>query len=124
MATLPVIMPDGSKIRAELALNIDQQQRGLMFRDQLGPREGMLFVFMETNPRGFWMYQTRIPLDIIWLDENRRIVEISANTPPCPAESRSDCPSYGGSMPSRYVLELAAGQVAARGLALGDQLTF
>ncbi len=124
MATVPVTLPDGTVIRAELALTAEQQARGLMFRDDLAADAGMLFVSLDEQPRSFWMFHTLIPLDIIWMDSNRRIVEISQNTPPCRSERRDDCPSYGGSALSQYVLELAAGQAAAHHLKVGDQLRF
>jgi len=121
---MPVTYPDGATIRAEVALNVLDQARGLMFRDELPPQAGMLFVFMDEAERSFWMYRTRIPLDILWLNANREIVEISANTPPCPESSRDACPSYGGNAPAQFVLEIAAGQAAAHGLKLGDRLRF
>ena len=107
-----------------MAVNVIDQARGLMFRDELADDAGMLFIFMEMAERSFWMFRTRIPLDIIWLDNQRRIVEISANTPPCESEERSGCPSHGGAVPSQYVLEIAAGQAAAHGLRIGDRLRF
>jgi uncharacterized membrane protein (UPF0127 family) len=123
-STLPVTLPDGTQIRAELAITPEQQARGLMFREALPPNHGMLFISSEISPRAFWMFQTRIPLDIIWLDENRRVVEISAHTPPCGDTNPSNCPNYGGQVPSKYVLELAAGQAEAHGIDVGDQILF
>ncbi len=72
--------------------------------------------------RHFWN-RLWLTLDIVWLDGNRRIVEISANTPPCQSQA-SKCPQYGGKEMSQYVLELAGGVAAQHGLQLGDQLTF
>ncbi len=95
-----------------------------MFRDALPPNYGMLFIAPDLSPRSFWMFQTRIPLDIIWLDENRRVVEISAHTPPCGDSNPRNCPSYGGQVPSKYVLELAAGEGAAHGIDVGGQILF
>jgi hypothetical protein len=124
LSTLAVTLPSGVEIRAELAVTPEQQMRGLMFRDALPQNGGMLFIFPDVAERGFWMYQTRIPLDIIWLDENRRVVEISAHTPPCADPDARNCPSYGGQARSKYVLELAAGEADAHGLAVGDQIRF
>ena len=121
---MQVSFPDGATIRAEVAMNILDQARGLMFREELLPGAGMLFVFLEEGERSFWMHRTKIPLDIIWLNANREIVEISADTPPCPSETRDDCPNYGGHAPAQFVLEIAAGQAAAHGLKLGDRLQF
>ena len=124
LGTMPVTYPDNTTIRAEVALNVLDQARGLMFRDELPPDSGMLFVFMEEAERSFWMYRTRIPLDILWLNANHEIVEISANTPPCREASRDDCPNYGGNAPAQFVLEIAAGQADAHGLKIGDRLRF
>jgi uncharacterized membrane protein (UPF0127 family) len=124
LSTMPVSYPDGTTIRAEVALNILDLARGLLFREQLTADKGMLFVFMEEAERSFWMFRTKIPLDILWINANHQIVEISANTPPCPGERRDDCPSYGGNAPAQFVLEIAAGQAAAHNLKVGDRLNF
>jgi uncharacterized membrane protein (UPF0127 family) len=121
--TTTITLPDGTQVKAELALTRDAQTQGMMFRTNLRPGEGMLFPFEEMAPRAFWMFQTLVPLDIIWLDDNKRIVEISANSPPC-RTAPEDCPSYGGNAHSTYVLELAAGQAAAHNLTVGSQLQF
>ncbi len=120
----PIGLPDGTTIQAELATTAEQVTLGLMFRTQLAADRGMLFVFPDLQLRGFYMFQTLIPLDIIWIDAARRIVYISEDTPPCPSRNPSQCPTYGGDAPAQYVLELAAGQAAAHGLKVGDSLTF
>lgn len=120
---LVVTLPDGTKIRAEVVTEPADMARGMMFRDSLEPGRGMLFVHPAPGQYRYWMYQVRIPLDIIWLDSQRRIVEISPDTPPCQKPSAA-CPSYGGHAASRYVLELAGGWAARYGLRLGDRLDF
>ena len=122
--TRTVTLPDGARITAELATTPEEVAQGLMFRSYLGDDEGMLFVFQEIAPRGFWMFNTLIPLDIIWIDSNKHIVEISEMTPPCGEMDPSECPSYGGTVDSGYVLELAAGRAVAHGLKVGDRLEF
>ena len=84
----------------------------------------MVFQFDENQARPFWMYQTLIPLDIIWMNEQGVIVEISADTPPCGSTNPDDCPNYGGTVASRFVLELAAGQAAAHQLQVGGRIRF
>ncbi|MEX2302248.1 MAG: DUF192 domain-containing protein [Bryobacterales bacterium] len=116
----PVGLPDGTEIFAEVAASFGEQQRGLMFRRELPAGQGMLFLFDTPGRYGFWMLSTLVPLDILWLDSERRIVFISANTPPCPAGTA--CPTYGSDVTAQFVLELAAGQAAARGLRVGDPL--
>ena len=95
-----------------------------MFRKNLAHDHGMIFMFTDQTPRGFWMYNTLIPLDIIWIDANQRIVFISANTPPCPSRNPTECPNYGVGIPAQYVLELAAGQAMKHNLKVGEQLNF
>lgn len=122
--TVPVTLPGGDVIFAELVTTPQAQAQGLMFRAELASDRGMLFLFTEMAPRPFWMYQTVIPLDMIWLDHERRIVEIAPDVPPCPSKTPEACPNYGGNTASMFVLELAAGQAAARGLKVGGQIGF
>ena len=119
-----VTFPSGKTVIAETMLRDVDQMRGMMFRDSLAKDRGMLFVHTADENHPYWMYQVRIPLDIIWMDHSRRIVEISANAPPCPSKSAHDCPNFGGHEKSRYVLELAGGGAAQYGLKVGEQLKF
>jgi uncharacterized membrane protein (UPF0127 family) len=121
--TAEVTFPNGKSVVAETMLRDVDQMRGMMFRDALAKDRGMLFVHTADETHPYWMYQVRIPLDIIWMDHSRRIVEIAANAPPCPSPAH-DCPSFGGHEKSRYVLELAGGGAALYGLKMGDQLNF
>jgi uncharacterized membrane protein (UPF0127 family) len=118
-----VTLPGGQQIRVEVMIHPTDLMRGMMFRDSLAPDRGMLFVHAEPGPYTYWMYQVKIPLDIIWMDSSRTILEISANTPPCKTPA-SECPHYGGNPRTRYVLELAAGMAARYGLKVGDTLNF
>lgn len=116
-----VVLPGGAKIVVEVVSDQLTRAQGLMFRSSLGNDRGMLFVFPETAAHSFWMKNTLIPLDIIWIDEGGAIVHIARDVPPCKADP---CPSYPPKAAARYVLELAAGQAAARGLGEGDRLVF
>ena len=118
----PVTLPNGAVIQAELATSFGERQRGLMNRTELTAGRGMLFEFEQAALHRFWMFGTLIPLDIIWIDPDRRIVFISYDTPPCESSNPGECPTYGPQQRSRFVLELAGGQAAANGLRLGDQL--
>jgi uncharacterized protein len=122
--TTEITFPDGKTVVAEAMLRDIDQMRGMMFRDSLAKDRGMLFVHPKEENVPYWMYQVRIPLDIIWMDQQRRIVEIAANTPACTSKSSRDCPSYGGHEKARYVLELAGGGAALYGLKVGDTLSF
>lgn len=119
-----VTFPNGKRVLAETMRREIDQMRGMMFRDSLAADRGMLFVHAADGNYPYWMYQCRIPLDIIWMDHQRRIVEISANTPPCPSTSARECPNFGGHEKARYVLELAGGGAASYGLKVGDTLSF
>ena len=122
--TTEITFPNGKTVIAETMLQDIDQRRGMMFRDALAKDRGMLFIHPKEENVPYWMYQVRIPLDIIWMDHQRRIVEVSANTPACTAKSSRDCPNYGGHERARYVLELAGGGAAMYGLIVGDTLSF
>lgn len=112
----------GQRIRVEIADNHEERARGLMFRDRLAPGTGMLFLFDSQQPQAFWMKNTRIPLDILYFDRDKRLVSARRGTPPCSMGDR--CPPYPSSAPAQYVLELNAGEADQFGLASGDQLSF
>jgi len=124
LAATAVTLPDGATIQAELAVTGSEQQRGLMFRSELDADRGMLFWYPSPGTRRFWMFNTLIPLDIIWTDASRRIIFISANTPPCGSANPGQCPVYGPAERSQYVLELAAGEAQRRGLEVGATLAW
>ena len=111
------------KINAETMRSDVELMRGLMFRESLAPDRGMLFIHPREATFQYWMYQTKIPLDIIWMDRDRRIVEMSLDTPPC-TSSASQCATYGGKFKAKYVLEVKAGSARKNGLKTGDRLDF
>ena len=114
-----VAMPSGAVYSVELAVNPEDQAQGLMFRESLPERAGMLFLFPEASPHHFWMKNTMIPLDMIWLDEAGTVLFVSADTPPCKADP---CPNYGPDVPARSVLEIAGGKAKAEGVRVGVRL--
>jgi uncharacterized protein len=118
-----VTMPEGTVIMAELAKTVEERARGLMFRPSLDKNRGMLFTFAEPQQWSFWMKNTRIPLDIIWMDGHKKIVHIERRVPTC---SRTDdgCPQYQPNENALYVLELAAGTADALKLERGATLQF
>jgi uncharacterized protein len=119
-----VTLPDGKTIAAEVMTDPVDMNRGMMFRDSLAPDRGMLFIHGSPNRYSYWMYQVKIPLDIIWMDQNRRVAEISADTPPCTSKSARNCPNYGGHEVALYVLELGGGQAAKHGVQVGSYINF
>jgi hypothetical protein len=92
---------------------------GLMFRKELDKDSGMLFVFDKEGIYSFWMKNTFIPLDIIWIDKDGKAVFISENTQPC---KMFDCSSIKPSENAKYVLEINAGLVKEIGLNIGDRV--
>ena len=112
-------MPSGAVYRLELALTPEEQTQGLMFRENLPDRTGMIFVFGQEADHHFWMKNTMIPLDMIWMDASGKVIFVSANTPPCKADP---CPTYGPDAPARQVLEIAGGMAAKENIAVGSTL--
>jgi uncharacterized protein len=112
-------MPSGAVYRLELALTPEDQAQGLMYRESLPERAGMLFVFPEDAPHHFWMKNTMIPLDMIWMDASGRVLFVSADTPPCKADP---CATYGPDASARQVLEIAGGMAAKEKVTVGSQL--
>ena len=124
LGTTIVTLPDGEKIRAEILTHAKDMMRGMMFRDSLPADRGMLFIHGSPGRYPYWMYQVNVPLDIIWIDGNRNVVEVSLDTPPCRSKSSSECPNYGGRELAGYVLELAGGVARKHGVAVGSRLSF
>ncbi len=120
-ASGPWVEVGGQRYSVEIADDDAERARGLMFRDELGAEAGMLFLFPREAPRAFWMRNTRIPLDIVYIDEERRIVAWSLDTPPCRTRR---CPNYPSGVPARYVLEVNAGEMERLGVAIGDPVVF
>jgi uncharacterized membrane protein (UPF0127 family) len=118
-----VKLPNGQEIRAEVEIDPIDMQKGMMFRDSLARGHGMLFIHQKPGLYPYWMYQVRIPLDMLWMDSSRRIVEISADTPPCKTKA-SQCANYGGHQQAQFVLELGGGEAQRLGLHVGDTLDF
>lgn len=107
-----------STIDIEIATTFEERQQGLMFRRQMPSHQGMLFVFNESEPQAFWMKDTYIPLDIIYVDEKRTIVSIVANAQPL---SETSLPS---GVPAQYVVEVVAGFCAGNNIVTGDKIEF
>lgn len=112
---------DGGCFKVELAVTAEAQRKGLMFRESLDADAGMLFIYEETSLPVMYMKNTLIPLDLIWLNRKKEVVQIQSRAPICQAEP---CPRYYPSEPSRYVLEIRAGRAEQIGLRIGDRARF
>jgi uncharacterized membrane protein (UPF0127 family) len=118
--TSPTVTLHGARFSTEFATDDASRERGLMYRTSLAADHSMLFVFPDDQPRGFWMKNTLIPLDILYFDKERRLVAMQLDAQPCKADPCAIYPS--GGQYARYVLELKAGTAGTLGLALGDTL--
>ncbi|HYM62119.1 MAG TPA: DUF192 domain-containing protein [Thermoanaerobaculia bacterium] len=116
-----VILADGATIRVEVASDDATRTQGLMYRDRLPDQTGMIFLFPQSGDYPFWMKNTLIHLDMIWIDDQKRIVHVAHDVPPCKADP---CPSYPPNATARYVLEVAAGVAAKHRLADGQLVRF
>ncbi|MEW6364243.1 MAG: DUF192 domain-containing protein [Acidobacteriota bacterium] len=119
--TVAVSLPDGSLILAQLADTPEKRAFGLMYRKTLPADQGMLFVFEASDTHGFWMKNCEIPLDIVWLNGRKQIVHLERNLPPC---KTVDCPTYSPAQAALYAVELEAGTIDRKKLALGQSLLF
>lgn len=102
----------------EVARTEDEQARGLMFRESLAPGAGMLFPFERPRPASFWMKNTLIPLDMIFVRADGSIARIAARTVPHSLES------VGVGEPVAAVLEIAGGRAAELGIREGDRVAW
>jgi len=117
-SSLVVVVAGGREIKfdVELALTEIERARGLMFRKQLGPYEGMLFDFQREAPVSFWMKNTLIPLDMIFIAADGTVRHVHANAVPLSTES---IPSQ---FPVRGVLEINGGSARLLGIKPGDRI--
>jgi uncharacterized membrane protein (UPF0127 family) len=120
---IAVKTPKGALIQAELADTALKRAQGLMFREHLPEDRGMLFIFGDAQPWTFWMKNTKIPLDIIWMDVKKTIIHIEHNVPICTRQD-DGCPQYHSDEGALYVLELGGGRAAALQLQRGMRLSF
>lgn len=129
MAVVPLEIRTGGgeahRLDVELARTPAQRRRGLMEREHLADDAGMLFLYPEEQAahHGFWMFRTRIPLDIAFLDDAGRILVIHTMQP-CASEIPRDCPVTLPGVSYHAALEVNAGYFAGRGLAPGDRIVW
>ena len=118
----PVSFPQHNlNIQAEIAKNPYQLAKGLMFRKSLNENNGMLFIFNDEKNRTFWMKNTKIPLDIIFISKDKKIVDIKENFLPC---SNISCPSYTSTQSAKYILEINAGLVEKNKIQIDEDISF
>jgi len=117
LARAKVNIPDAkASVDAELARSVAEGERGLMYRKEMGEEEGMLFYIEEKRVQTFWMHNTCIPLDMLFIDDDGTIVGIVESAPVLDDGARQvDCPS-------RYVLEVNAGWTRRHGVKPGQRV--
>ncbi len=111
-------------VDAEVAGNSKDRKRGLSERDSLPLTGGLLFVFEKAGRWGFWMKDMKFAIDIIWIDENKRIVDISKNVAPEPGKKDRELAVYKPASDAIYVLEINAGLSDFNNLEIGDSVNF
>ena len=115
------VLPDGDMLRLEVVSTPEEISQGMMYRPSLATDRGMLFLFAEERVPSFWMKNTLIALDIIFLDASGVVVDIAHNAQPCAAEP---CPQYVPKKPVKAVLEVAGGVAEQHDLGEGSRLAF
>lgn len=117
-ATLPQsVLINGQVIAVEIADEPEEWARGLMGRRSLPEGSGMLFVFPDKQTRTFWMKDTLIPLDIIYIDDDR-VVDLATLNP----ATQKDIPRHTSRLPANYVLEVRAGTIGRLGIIIGSEI--
>jgi uncharacterized membrane protein (UPF0127 family) len=120
-AVIPLGLPSGKTLQAELMIKDEDRAMGLMFRPSLPEDRGLLFVFERTEFHGIWMKNCRFPIDILWLDDDKKVVHLHEGAPPC---AKEPCPVYSPLRKARYVVELNAGQASREGATVGAAVSF
>ena len=116
----PWVELKGQRFAVEVADDDAERARGLMFRDELAPGRGMLFIHDTQAPQAYWMKNTRIALDILYFDAQRKLVSTQHRVPPCGLGD--GCPPFPSEGPALYVLELNAGVAEGLGVVTGDEM--
>lgn len=114
----------GLTVEAEVAANSGSRKKGLSKKDSIPFNQGMLFAFENPGQYGIWMKDMRFAIDILWLDENKKIVDIAVDVPPQPGRRDLELAVYKPSHSAKYVLEINAGLVNLNGIQVGDHANF
>jgi uncharacterized membrane protein (UPF0127 family) len=125
LAKMPTAKIGNNVIKLEVASTNAEIQRGLMYRTSMPEDAGMVFIFHPARPVTFWMYHTKIPLDMIFIKDGK-IIKIFENVPPCPSEDSSLCPTYPQSttIVVTEVVEVNGGYAKRHGIKEGDDVSF
>ncbi|MBN2518399.1 MAG: DUF192 domain-containing protein [Candidatus Altiarchaeota archaeon] len=114
-----VLFQNGATVRVSVADTVEKQNTGLSLVPSLAEGEGMLFVFPNPKIASFWMRDMMFPLDLIWIDEEFQVVQISEDLQPCSSDS---CQIYRSNELIQYVLEVNAGFIDENSIRVGDHV--
>jgi hypothetical protein len=120
-AVIPLTLPSGTVLQVEVMVKDEDRAMGLMFRPSLPKDRGMLFIFERSDFHSIWMKNCKFPIDIVWLDEDKKVVHVAEAVPPCKADP---CPVYNPLRRAAYVVELNAGQARREKAVLGSAFAF
>jgi uncharacterized membrane protein (UPF0127 family) len=123
-AVIPLTLPSGKVLQTEVMVKDEDRQMGLMFRPSLPLDHGMLFLFEQPDFHGIWMKNCKFPIDILWLDQDKKVVHLAEAVPPCTAKEDKDCPVYSPLRRASYVVELNAGQARREKAIVGSTIKF
>ena len=112
------------QVTAAIADTADERKKGLGDREELPISAGMLFVFEKSDSYAIWMKDMKFPIDIIWIDEGKKIVDIAENAVPEPKKRDDELKIFRPKGPAKHVLELNAGLVKLHNLQIGDTVNF
>jgi len=105
----------------DLAITAQERSKGLMFRRKMARDQGMLFIYKDEQIRFFWMKNTYLPLDLVWLDSDRKVIGVTPDVRPC---LKDNCTRYSSPCPAQYVLEINAGMAEKKGVKPGLECVF
>jgi uncharacterized protein len=120
-AVIALTLPSGTVLQVEVMVKDEDRAMGLMFRPSLPKDRGMLFIFERSDFHSIWMKNCKFPIDIVWLDEDKKVVHVAESVPPCKADP---CPVYNPLRRAAYVVELNAGQARREKAVLGSAFAF
>lgn len=116
----PYVSFGKTKVKVEIADTIEEMSKGLMYRDSLGKNKGMLFIFPEESTYAFWMKNVKFSLDIIFIDNRGKVVDI-ISADPCNEDS---CDYYLSNKPAKYALEVNKGFAGEHNININDLVQF
>jgi len=120
-AVVPLTLPSGRVLQVEVMVSDEDRAMGLMFRPSLAEDRGMLFFFENPDFHGIWMKNCKFPIDIVWLDQDKKVVDVKEAAPPCKVEP---CAVYQPLRRASWVVEINSGQARREKLVRGAAVKF